>query len=383
MEKEVVQPRIAVFTLPLDNWRSGSGHHLNEILNAALALNNNRFSFTLVHYKHSDNPIYRRASELIVPRNPIRAAAALRKARFDLVHYAPLTIYSPIWGVPGKKVATLHGAEPLLVPQYYGKVLLAHEYLIVPFYARRMDHIVTVSQSSANYFKEHFGVRPEAVTVCMNGLTPAYRVMSTQEVTAPLRYEIPGPYILHVSRFSERKNPWILLEAFARLVHEYDLPHSLVCAGGGWGDEPLRERARTLGIEERFIAPGFVPERDIAELMNAASAFVFPSLAEGFGMPNIEAMACGCPVVTTPGFAIKEIVGDAAIVVEDPFDAPSIAQALHDAIKNEPLRSSLIKRGLAHSLHFSWKTSANKLLGVYAKLLERSEPVGQGSGNGS
>ncbi len=372
MEKEVVQPRIAVFTRPLDNWKSGSGHHLNEILNAALTLNNNRFSFTLVHYKRSENPIYKRAAEMIVPRNPLRAAAALRKAQFDLIHYAPLTIYSPIWGVPGKKVATLHGAEPLLVPQYYGKLLLAHEYFVVPLYARRMDHIVTVSRTSALYFVDHFHVHPERVTICMNGLAPVFCVMPPNEVTAPERYEIPRPYILHVSRFSERKNPWILLEAFARLVHEHDLPHSLVCAGGGWGDEPVRDRARSLGVEERYFAPGFVPDRDIAELMNAASVFAFPSLAEGFGMPNIEAMACGCPVVTTPGFAVKEIVGDSAIVVENPLDAPAIAEALHGVIKNEPLRSSLVKRGLAHSLRFCWEDSAQELLAVYEKLLATS-----------
>ncbi len=364
------RPKIAVFTRPLDNWRSGSGHHLNEILNAALALNNDRFHFTFVHYRLSDNPIYKRARELIVPRNPLRAAAALRRERFDLVHYAPLTIYSPIWGVPAKKVATLHGAEPLLVPQYYGKVLLAHEYLVVPFYARRMDHIITVSRTSARYFVEHFGVKRDSITICRNAVGPLFRVIPPAEVTAPERYGVSLPFILHVSRFSERKNPWVLLDAFARLVQEHDLPHSLVCAGGGWNDERVLERVLALGITERFVAPGFVPDHDVAELMNAASAFVFPSLAEGFGMPNIEAMACGCPVVTTPGFAVKEIVSSAAVVVEDPLDGPAIARALYDVLKDDRLRASLVKRGLMRASLFSWNESASRLLSVYERLLD-------------
>jgi glycosyltransferase involved in cell wall biosynthesis len=362
------KPRIAVFTKPLDDWISGSGHHLNEILEATLDLAGDRFDFTFVHYKPSGNPIYQRVRELIVPRNPISSARVLRKEGFDLVHYAPLTIFSPIWGVPARKVATIHGAEQLLVPQFFGKVELAHEYFIVPAYARRMDGIVTVSETSARFFVERFRVKRERITVCYNGLGPAYRVLDREEVAAPERLGIEGPFILHLSRFSERKNPWVLLEAFARLVQEHDAPQALVCAGGGWDDESVLDRVRELGIAERFVAPGFLPERDIVELMNAASAFVFPSLAEGFGMPNVEAMACGCPVVTTPGFAVREIVGDAALVVEDPNDPVALSEALHRVLADEGLRASLIERGFARLPLFSWKEAARKLVGVYESL---------------
>ena len=367
--KESTRPRIAVFTKQLDNWTSGSGHHMNEILNAALNLNDGRFEFTFVHYRPSDNKIYARVRELIVPRNPLRAAAVLRREKFDVVHYAPLTIYAPLWGVPCRKVATIHGAEQFLVPGQYGKIELAHEYLVVPLYARRMDRIVTVSEASARFFVERFRVDPAKIAICPNGLAPIFRLMPAAEITAPERYGISRPYVLHVSRFSERKNPWVLLDAFARLVGEYQVPHAFVCAGGGWGDEAVMERAHTLGLAERFFAPGFVPDHDVAELMNAASAFVFPSLAEGFGMPNIEAMACGCPVVTTPGFAIREVVGDAALIVEDPYNAAALAEALHAVITDATLRSGLVTRGLARIPRFSWKESAGRLLSVYADLV--------------
>jgi glycosyltransferase involved in cell wall biosynthesis len=359
-----------VFTRPLDNWKSGSGHHLQEILNAALDLNAGRFDLTFVHYVHGENPIYKRdIRELVVPRNPLRSAAVLRRERFDIVHYAPLTIYSPIWGIPSKKVATLHGAEQLLLPQFVGKLELAHEYFIVPAYARRMDRIITVSNTSARFFVERFRVSSGNIVVCMNGLSGPYRVLPPESVTAPKRYSVARPYVLHVSKFSERKNPWVLLDAFARFVHEYDQPHALVCAGGGWDDVEVLKRTRALGIADRFVAPGFVPEDDVAQLMNAASAFVFPSLAEGFGMPNIEAMACGCPVVTTPGFAIREIVGDAALVVENPYDSPALAASIYKVISDGELRARLIRRGISRISMFSWARSAESLLGVYEELV--------------
>ncbi|HOX31133.1 MAG TPA: glycosyltransferase family 1 protein [Spirochaetales bacterium] len=360
--------RIAVFTKPLDNWTSGSGHHLDEIMKAVLDLNEGRFDFTFVHYKPSQNPIYKRVRELVVPRSPLRSAAVLRREKFDLVHYSPLTIYAPIWGVPGKKLATIHGAEQLLVPQFYGKVELAHEYLVVPPYARRMDAIVTVSNASADFFVRRYRVAPERITVCYNGLGPAYRVLPDAEITAPERYGVRRPFVLHISRLSERKNPWKLLEAYARLVQEHDSPCSLVCAGGGWNGEEVLERARSLGIAELLCTPGFITERDAVELMNAARAFVFPSLAEGFGMPNVEAMACGCPVVTTPAFAVREIVGDAALVVEDPSDPVALAEALHRATTDEALRARLRERGFARLPLFSWEDSARKLIGVYERL---------------
>lgn len=361
-------PRIAVFTKPLDRWTSGSGHHLHEILNAVLDLNEGRFDFTFLHYRPSENPIYKRARELIVPRNPLRSAAVLRRERFDIVHFSPLTIYSPIWGVPGKKMATIHGAEQLLMPQFYGKVELAHEYFVVPVYARRMDAIVTVSNTSADYFVHRYRAQRDRITVCYNGLGPAYRVLEASEATAAARLGISRPFILHVSRFSERKNPWTLLEAFARLVRERDMDYALVCAGGGWDNDAVLQRVTDLGIAERFYATGFITERDEVELMNTARAFVFPSYAEGFGMPNVEAMACGSPVVTTPAFAVREIVGDAALVVENPSDPVALAEALHRATTDEALRSQLRERGFARLGLFSWEDSAKKLLGVYESL---------------
>jgi glycosyltransferase involved in cell wall biosynthesis len=102
--------------------------------------------------------------------------------------------------------------------------------------------------------------------------------------------------------------------------------------------------------------------------MNGASLFVFPSLAEGFGMPNVEAMACGCPVVTTPGFAVREVVAEAAVIVDNPHDAVALSEAMHRVLSDTQLRSALITRGRERSLIYSWKQSAQRLLAVYEEL---------------
>ncbi|MDR1624990.1 MAG: glycosyltransferase family 4 protein, partial [Spirochaetia bacterium] len=366
-------PRIAVFTKQLDNWRSGSGHQLNEIMAKVLDQNEartqNKIDFTFLHYKKSENAIYQRVKETIVPRNPLRFAAALRREKFDLVHYTPLTIYSPIWFVPNKKTATIHGVEQLLLPEFFGPLEMFHERFLVPVFARKMDGILTVSGSTKDYLVRRFRVRENRITVAYNGIGGEYRPREAGTLSAPPKYGARPPYVFHISRFSERKNPWVLLEAFARFAAGKGKNHSLVCAGKGWDDPAVLQKARDLRIGDRLVCPGFIAEAEAAEFFSGADFFLFPTLAEGFGIPNIEAMAAGCPVITTAAFAVPEIVGDAAIVVENPRDARALAAAMEELSGNADLRQNLIDRGLRRARLFSWEEGAKKLLAMYDRIL--------------
>lgn len=376
------RPTIGVFTKQLDNWTSGSGHHLNEMVKHVLEINT-RLRFTFIHYSPSENPIYEKAdAELIIPRNPLRAAALLRRHHFDVLHFTPLTFFAPIWGTPGKKVATIHGVEQLLVPQFYGPIEMAHERLLVPLYARRMDHIITVSRASKDYFVEHFHVRPERITVCPNAMNETYRVLPESERHAP-KYPLdeeppalgtrlrPGDrYIFHISRFSERKNPWTILRGFARFSRRpTGTGLKLVIAGGRWINDAVAAELRGLEIEDKVVLTGFVEEEAAVRLYNGAEVFIFPSLAEGFGMPNIEAMACGCPVITSGIFAIPEVVGDAALIMKDPKDEKDLADKIEKLITDEEVRKDLIARGLERAKRYrSWEPSAKKMLEIYEGL---------------
>ena len=374
MGKHNDRPVIGVFSKQLDNWTSGSGHHLNEIMKRVVAMNR-RFRFVFIHYKPSENPIYREVEELIIPRSPLAAARVLRKRPFHILHHTPLTFYSPVWGLPAKRVATIHGAEQLLVPEYYGAVEMAHERFLVPVYARRMHHIITVSQTSKDFFVKRYRVKPENITVCYNGFSSAYRVLDPAEIRAPARLGVRGPFIFHISRFSERKNPWTLLRAFKIFSNRAtaageEKPFTLVIGGKGWDDPKVLDFIRREGLDGRVVLAGFLSTQDAVELYNAAAAFVFPSLAEGFGMPNVEAMACGCPVITSNVFAVPEVVGDAALILQNPRDPEELAEAMAQVTGDPELRARLVEAGFRRLPLFDWDESARKVMGVYEGLLK-------------
>ena len=359
------KPVIGVFTKQLDNWTSGSGHHLNEMMRHVLALNR-KLRFVFIHYHPSENPLYKQADEeLIIPRNPLTAAKELRKHKFDVLHFTPLTIFAPIWKTPGKKMATIHGVEQLLVPQFYGPLEMVHERFLVPAYARKMDHIITVSETSKQYFIKNFMVKPEKVTVCVNAVNSTYRKLTPEELNFPKDlYTISGQsinandtYVFHISRFSERKNPWTVLKGFAEFSRRSAGKNSkLVIAGGGWNIPSVNQEIKKLSIEDKTILAGFVDELKAVILYNAASVLVFPSLAEGFGMPNIEAMSCGCPVITSNIFAIPEIVGDAALIMSDPENYVDLADNLEKVFSDDNLRNELIRRGKEEYYNFVLQT---------------------------
>ncbi len=393
------RPRIAIITRSIDrSGTSGSGHHLREMIRHLLPQADD-LDIHLAHYQESQEEIYRWAPEVRLPVNPVRAATILNRGEFDVVHFSPLTIVSPIHGLRAAKVATIHSAEPMLLPEAYSWIKRVHSRYVIPDYARRLDALVTVSETSKAWFAEHYRVPTEQIHVTYNACAPAYRVLSREERVTPHPEDpaIPGPYILHVSRFSERKNPWTTLEAFARLIERRahkatedrssgpgqdrseaaasaasgpptSGPLTLVLAGKGWDGAAVWERARALGISDRLVTPGFVSEETVVRLLNGAELFWFPSLSEGFGMPNVEAMRCGCPVVTTAVFAIPEIVGDAAVVLDDPYDARALAEASDQLMNDRSRRDALVRAGLEWSERYSWEDSARVLANVYRRL---------------
>jgi glycosyltransferase involved in cell wall biosynthesis len=376
------RPRIAIITRSIDrSGTSGSGHHLREMVRHLIPQAPD-LDITLAHYGPSGDDVYSLAPELILPTNPFRAAAVLNSHQFDVVHFSPLTIVSPINGLRARTSATIHSAEPILLPEAYSWLKRFHSAQLIPRYARRLDALVTVSQTSRQWFATNYRVAPERIFVTYNACAPAYRRLSDEErAAAGTLPVIPGPFILHVSRFSERKNPWTMLQGFAGLLAgteresgaEQTLPTNLylVLAGKGWDDPEVLRRATELGIRERVITPGYVAEETVVQLLNRAEVFWFPSLSEGFGIPNIEAMRCGCPVITSAVFAIPEVVGDAAVVLDDPRDATGLAEATRNIVTNPAERNSLIQAGFAWSSRYSWQDSAGVLADVFRELARR------------
>ena len=203
---------------------------------------------------------------------------------------------------------------------------------------------------------------------CEARFNPARDAASIDAAAA--RYGLPKRYVLAVGTLEPRKNLTTLLRAFARLREgsAVDPAVGLVIAGArGWLDDPIFEAVQSLGLERAVNFPGFVDDDDLPALYQGAELFVFPSLHEGFGLPLLEAMACGVPVVASNASALPEVAGGAALLV-DPHDAEALAQAIARVLGDEALRARLRDAGVARAAQFSWQTAARRTLDAYASL---------------
>jgi glycosyltransferase involved in cell wall biosynthesis len=261
----------------------------------------------------------------------------------------------------------------------------------VPRSVRRADAIIAVSEATRRDLIELYEVKPEKITVIPHGVSPRFqpgvrpwnfRVSSRAEPGAQeafqenlrirARYLIgSGQFILSVGTLQPRKNHLQLVRAFARLRPERGVTLKLVIAGGkGWAYDEIRAETDRLKLQDRVIFAGFVDDTDLPGLYRAASVFAYPALYEGFGLPVLEAMACGVPVLTSNTSSLPEVAGDAALLI-NPLDPTGMSRALSQMLGDASLRADLIKKGLARASEFTWARSAQMTWAVYDRLLSR------------
>ena len=272
-----------------------------------------------------------------------------------------------------RKLLTVHDLAFLFYPDAAMPSL--HHYLsvVVPRSVRRADALVADSQHTADDLHEQWQVPLERITVVQGAVDhthfqPIRDAKQLAEVRE--RYGLgERPYILALSRLEPRKNFVRLIEAFASAREEAQLPHKLVIGGRkGWLYESIFARVQELGLAEDILFPGFVAEADLPALYSGAAFFAYPSLYEGFGLPIVEAMACGAPVLTSDNSCLPEAGGPGAIYVRAE-DVDSIAEGIVRLATDTALAAQLAAAGREHAAHFTWERSAQQLLSAYHKLL--------------
>lgn len=270
-------------------------------------------------------------------------------------------------------VVTVHDLIPLLLPAYRGSLLVRLYTRLVAAAARRAEAIITVSQASKQDIVCYLHIPPERVHVTYEAAGEAFQPVEDEAQLAAIRqkYALPERYFLYLGGFDQRKNLSTLLRAFALLVNRQQQARLVIAGKLPGRDSPLfpdpRRLVRDLDIVKRVSFTDWVPEEDKPALLSGATAFVFPSLYEGFGLPAAEALACGTPVIASSRSSLPEVVGEGGVLVE-PADVEALAEAMEALLVDDVLRAELQQRALTQAAKFSWKQTALETLAVYRKV---------------
>lgn len=298
----------------------------------------------------------------------------LRRLGLDLCHFT--NSVAPLW-TPCPSVITIHDMTLWLHPSYHPRRRLAAMRPVIPLVARRAAAIITVSRSARDDIVRLLDVAPEKVTVIYEAPDAVFSPIHDEAALAALQrqYQLPSQFILHVGTLEPRKNLVRLLEAYAGLHHHKAIPHHLLFAGQkGWHYQEIFAAVERLELGHAVHFMDYVSNRALAGLYNLADALVFPSLYEGFGLPVVEAMACGTPVITSPNGSLKEITADAAAYFI-PEEVDSIATVIHQVLTAPSMQVDLKNRGLARAATFSWQQTADQTRQLYGRVIAKMQPA--------
>jgi glycosyltransferase involved in cell wall biosynthesis len=301
-------------------------------------------------------------------KEQVRLPMTLRRIGADVFH-APHYVLPPM--LPCPAVVTIHDCIHLMFPEYLpNRAAYLYARTFMTLAARRSARVLTVSEASKRDILQYFRVPPERIEVIYNGIDERFWSAPAEDAVERVRqrYQLNDPFILYTGNIKPHKNLVRLIEAFQRLRRSgLDQVKLLII-----GDEiskyaTLRRAVHRHKLHKHVRFHGFVPDETLAILYRLAAAFVFPSLYEGFGLPPLEAMASGTPVVTSNVSSLPEVVGDAALLI-DPYDVDAIAGAIRMVLTDAALRDDLRERGWRRAREFSWERSVARIRSIYAEV---------------
>ena len=284
---------------------------------------------------------------------------------YDLIHCT--TPYGTFMPCRYKNIITICDVTPLLFPGTHGRMNVLHHRFVLPAILKRADRIITISECSKRDIVKVYGIPEKKISVTLLAADERYKADPEGSPGASLA-KLPRPYILNVGTLEPRKNLDGLIRAFARAKLE-GIPHTLVITGArGWGESRLAPLINELGLSASVFFTGFVEDEELPHLYRGADFFVYPSLYEGFGLPVLEAMACGTPVITSDSSSLPEVAGGAALLV-DPQSDVEISTAILKLADDPDLRQVMREKGLSRSGRFSWADTSSETLKIYEEVL--------------
>jgi glycosyltransferase involved in cell wall biosynthesis len=271
----------------------------------------------------------------------------------------------PLRQVPS--VLTVHDLIFRLFPQHHKRLNYWYLNAAMPLYCRRASTIIAVSHATKQDLVRFYGLDPAKISVVHEAAAPHFLPAPPDQIAhVRARYGLPDHYLLHVGTIEPRKNLNRLLKAIHRLRKVEESIRLVVVGSKGWLYQGFFQRLAELELSEVVHLPGYVPDADLPAVYSGARLVVVPSLYEGFGLPVLEGMACGAPVVCSNTSSLPEVGTDAAHYF-DPTDVSGMAERILAIWRGEGLREEMRRQGLARAAHFSWDRAADETLAVYTK----------------
>jgi glycosyltransferase involved in cell wall biosynthesis len=311
----------------------------------------------------------------------LQAPITLRRERIDVLH--GMAFVAPLLS-PCPTVVTVLDLSFLRFPAAFTTFKRFYLRTMTRLTVSRAARVIAISESTRRDVIDLLDVPAERVERIYCGVDTRLRPLPASEVAAFRREKgLPERFVLFLGTIEPRKNVLALIEAFAELMaaepHAMAGLHLIMAGGRGWLAEPIYARVEELGLQDRAHFVGYVPEEEKALWYNAATCFCYPSLYEGFGLPPLEAMACGVPVVTSDASSLPEVVGEAGLTV-DPLDRAALCDALRRVLFDRGLRDDLAAQGQIQAGRFSWLEAARQTARVYRRVHSRVHGrVGEGS----
>ena len=362
------------------NWYSGTGigtytSHIvkyllkndkdNSYLLYWCGMNYNELNYDNLTVSIASKKHHRFFEETFIPVN-------LKKRNIDIYHVPQNGI-----GLPSQKsciyISTIHDLIPYVMPETVGRSYLKKFISQMPEIIDNSKMIITVSEFSKMDIMKIFNVPEDLIKVTPLAAENDFKPMDKVEVGKYLKskYNITFPYILYIGGFSPRKNVKSILIAFSRVYKNLSKDFKVVIVGQSKDEHAyLIKLCESLEIIDKVIFTGYTPYEDLPYFYNGASLFVYPSFYEGFGLPPLEAMSCGTPVITSNVSSIPEVVGDAAVLI-NPFDTEELKNAIGKILEDENLQNTLSLSGLNRAKDFSWEKTAQKTLEIYKEAYEK------------
>lgn len=300
-------------------------------------------------------------------RLPIPVEAITGK--IDLFHSPDFTLPPTLPST--RTLLTVHDLSFVRQPESTNQKLRAYLNKVVPRSVLQADHVLADSQATMDDLIELWNTPPEKITVLHCGVEARFRPVTDKTILSGTRQRYglgDNPFILSVGTLHPRKNFLRLVQAFSSIANRFPGVSLVIAGGRSWQYADIIAEPEKLGIPGRVIFPGFVDDSDLAALYSAADLFVLPSLYEGFGIPVLEAMACGTPVVISNRPSLPEVAGGAALTC-DPVDVDDMVATLEKVLTDSTLRQDLIDKGKQQAIKFTWEKAAQQLAGIYNHML--------------